>query len=563
MGEVYRATDTKLKRDVALKILPETFAQDPQRMGRFQREAEVLASLNHPNIAGIHGLEQEGSTHAIAMELVEGETLAARISKGAIPLEEALKIALQITTALEAAHEKGIIHRDLKPANVIVTPEGTAKVLDFGLAKAMEPASSSEADLSQSPTLTMQATQAGIIMGTAAYMSPEQAKGLIADQRSDIWSFGAVVFEMLSGNKPFIGDDITEVLASVVKVEVDWDDLPSGAPATVQRWLRRCLTADPKQRWEAISDIRISIEEYFDDPDADSAASVQASVPSWSLPLSWITAVGVLVLAVLATWYLKPVPEPPLFKTTMIGDQLQQSPAPPVISPDGNVILYRVGDSLSIRYFNRFDSNPLADSDNVRYPFFSPDSQYIAYSQDDKLWKVNTSTPAPNPRSVTHLVALAGEPGGQTAPLFLETSKADCTRSPIRAVTLNSSSNATREKLGSLAPTSCQRRRESSLAPPDPFRTPSTCWSTATEPLSFLRKMRSSKDPSILFPGILSTGELAPTQACSQSLFLSLLLRSAALLFSSTAMAVGPPCLKVKDSFTGGAPPETSTSWFR
>ncbi len=205
MGEVYRATDTKLKREVALKILPESFAQDPQRMGRFQREAEVLASLNHPNIAGIHGLEQEGDTHAIAMELVEGETLAARISKGAIPLEEALQIALQIAEALEAAHEKGIIHRDLKPANVIVTPEGTAKVLDFGLAKAMDPEPASEVELTQSPTLTMQATQAGIIMGTAAYMSPEQAKGLIADQRSDIWSFGPSSSKCSRGSSPLPG----------------------------------------------------------------------------------------------------------------------------------------------------------------------------------------------------------------------------------------------------------------------------------------------------------------------------------------------------------------------
>ena len=312
MGEVYRATDTKLKREVALKVLPESFTQDPQRMARFTREAQVLASLNHPNIAGVYGLEQDGSTHAIAMELVEGETLAARISKGPIPLEEALQFALQIAEALEAAHEKGIIHRDLKPANVIVTPEGTAKVLDFGLAKAMEPASSSEADLSQSPTLTMQATQAGITMGTAACMSPEQAKGIVADQRSDIWSFGAVVFEMLSGTKPFVGDDITEVLASVVKVDVNWDDLPSEVPTTMQRWLQRCLRADPKQRYQAITDIRINIEDQLPSPEADSRPTPLPSTPTalWRSPAVWATVIAVAVLAVVGTWFLKPLPEP-------------------------------------------------------------------------------------------------------------------------------------------------------------------------------------------------------------------------------------------------------------
>ena len=395
MGEVYRATDTKLKRDVALKVLPESFTQDPQRMARFTREAQVLASLNHPNIGAIHGLEEEDGVRALVLELIEGEELLERIAKGPIPLEESLQIALQIAEALEAAHEKGIIHRDLKPANVKVTPEGQVKVLDFGLAKAIEEAPENSPEMTHSPTLTMQATQAGIIMGTAAYMSPEQAKGLMADQRSDIWSFGAVVFEMLAGQQPFAGDDITEVLASVVKVDVDWDALPSEVPTPVLRWLRRCLRADPKQRYHSIADIRLDIQDYLENPEADSTASLQASVPSWSLPLTWLTAVGVLILAVLATWFLKPtpeIPEVPLTRTAITAEQLQEGPIRPVISPDGNKLIYGAAGQLRLRHLDRFEADPLPDSDGSGWPYFSPDSAFMAYSQDDKLWKVNLST---------------------------------------------------------------------------------------------------------------------------------------------------------------------------
>ena len=237
MGEVFRATDTKLKRDVALKVLPESFTQDSQRVARFRREAELLASLNHSNIGAIYGLEESADSQVLVLELIEGDTLEDCIAQGPIPLEEALKIALQIAEALEAAHEKGVIHRDLKPANIKITPEGKVKILDFGLAKAMEEEPAAPPELSQSHTLTLQATQAGFILGTAAYMSPEQAKGLAADHRADIWSFGAVVFEMLAGRQPFVGDDITEVLASVVKVYLDWDSLPPDVPPRVRRWL--------------------------------------------------------------------------------------------------------------------------------------------------------------------------------------------------------------------------------------------------------------------------------------------------------------------------------------
>src|SRR3970282_2278407 len=250
MGVVYRATDSKLGRDVALKVLPEAFAQDAQRMQRFQREAQVLASLNHPNIATIHGLEEAAARRALVMELVEGPTLADRIAQGALPLDEALPIAKQIAEALEFAHDGGIVHRDLKPANVKVRADGAVKVLDFGLARALEgdggPASG--AHMSLSPTLTQRMTGAEVILGTAAYMSPEQAKGKSADRRADIWAFGVVLFEMLTGQRLFEGETASETLASVMKDEVRWERLPAGVPARIRRLLERCLTRDPRQR---------------------------------------------------------------------------------------------------------------------------------------------------------------------------------------------------------------------------------------------------------------------------------------------------------------------------
>ena len=423
MGQVFRATDTKLKRDVALKILPESFAQDPQRMGRFQREAEVLASLNHPKIAGIYGLEQEGSTHAIAMELVEGETLAARIKKGAIPFEEALKIALQIATALEAAHEKGIIHRDLKPANVIVTPEGTAKVLDFGLAKAIEPEPSAEADLSQSPTLTMQATQAGIILGTAAYMSPEQAKGKPVDKRADTWAFGVVLFEMLTGRKVFEAEDISDTMAAVLRAEPPWENLPADTPQMAEKLLRRCISREPRRRLRDIGEARINIEDYLENPEADSPTHLPSTPTAlWRSPAVWATVIAVAMVAVLATWFLKPVPDvpkPPLIRTTITADQLQLFQAPPVLSPDGRILVYQAADILWIRYLDRFHPDPLAESENAQFPFFSPDSQFLGYGQGDKLWKVNLASAAKS--SVCDLPSFGGATWGDDGSIVFGT----------------------------------------------------------------------------------------------------------------------------------------------
>ena len=247
MGEVYRATDTKLNREVALKVLPEAFASDTQRMARLSREAQMLASLNHPNIASIYGLEEADGRQALVLELVEGETLADRIKRGAIPLEESLKLALQIAEALEVAHEKGIIHRDLKPANVKDTPEGVVKVLDFGLAKAMEE-EVVPGDISQSPTISQLATKAGMILGTAAYMSPEQARGKPVDRRTDIWAFGVVLYEMLTGKMAFQQEDISLTLASVMRDDPKWDALPGKLPSPIDSVLQRCLDRDQSHR---------------------------------------------------------------------------------------------------------------------------------------------------------------------------------------------------------------------------------------------------------------------------------------------------------------------------
>src|SRR5262245_30186271 len=252
MGEVYRARDSKLKRDVAIKALPDEFSLDHDRLARFQREAEVLASLNHSNIASIYDLQEANESRFLIMELVEGETLAERISRGPLPLEEALDIAKQVCEALEAAHEKGIIHRDLKPGNVKILPNGKVKVLDFGLAKAVDSGPANPA-LSHSPTLSMAATNAGMILGTAAYMSPEQAKGWQVDRRTDIFAFGCLFYEMLTGKPTFGGDDVTEILASVVKSEPNWSLLTSATPALIRRLLRRCLEKDRKRRLDSAS----------------------------------------------------------------------------------------------------------------------------------------------------------------------------------------------------------------------------------------------------------------------------------------------------------------------
>jgi eukaryotic-like serine/threonine-protein kinase len=261
MGEVYRGRDTKLNRDVAIKVLPESFANDVDRLARFEREAQVLASLNHPNIAHIHGLEESNGVGALVMELVEGDDLSVLIARGPMPLADALPIARQIADALEAAHDQGIIHRDLKPANIKVRADGAVKVLDFGLAKALDPAASSSAQAMNSPTLSARATQVGLIIGTAAYMAPEQARGKTVDRRADIWAFGVVLYEMLSGQRAFEGEDVSVTLASVIKEDVSWQALSGDLPEPVRRLLRRCLAKDPKRRLRDIGEARLVLED--------------------------------------------------------------------------------------------------------------------------------------------------------------------------------------------------------------------------------------------------------------------------------------------------------------
>jgi len=297
MGEVYRATDGNLKRQVAIKVLPAAVAGDADRLARFQREAEVLASLNHPNLAAIYGLEESPSAvsgqagvTALVMELVEGDDLSQRIarlrapdasaSQAGMPLDEALPIAKQIAEALEAAHEQGIIHRDLKPANIKVRADGTVKVLDFGLAKAMEPAAASSAEAMNSPTITTPAvTQAGMILGTAAYMSPEQAKGRVVDRRADVWAFGAVLFEMLTAQRAFAGDDVSDTLANVLKMDPDWERLPADLPPRVRQVLRACLQKNAKQRLGDMQDVRLALDGAFETAASQAVAQAGSRPP--------------------------------------------------------------------------------------------------------------------------------------------------------------------------------------------------------------------------------------------------------------------------------------------
>src|SRR5687767_8195178 len=313
MGKVWRAHHTGLKRDDALKVLPDAFASDPDRLARFQREAQVLASLNHPNIAHVHGLERSDGVQALVMELVEGPTLADRIAQGPIPVDEVLPIAKQIAEALEAAHDQGIVHRDLKPANIKLRPDGTVKVLDFGLAKAMEPMSAGR-DVTASPTITspVMMTGVGMLLGTAAYMSPEQARGKPVDKRTDIWAFGAVLYEMLTGRRAFGGDEVSDVLASVLAREPDWTLLPRGLSPVLGNYLKRCLQKDRKQRVGDAQSLRLALEGAFDIAAAQAVQSPVLAPLAWrrGLPVTLAAVVAVLVTG-LAAWSVWPTVEPP------------------------------------------------------------------------------------------------------------------------------------------------------------------------------------------------------------------------------------------------------------
>jgi serine/threonine protein kinase/Tol biopolymer transport system component len=408
MGEVYRATDQKLGRDVAIKVLPEEFATDTDRVARFQREAKVLASLNHPNIAAIHGLEGFESTGFLVLELVEGPTLADRIKAGPIPVEESLKLALQIAEGLEAAHEKGVIHRDLKPSNIKVTPEGKVKILDFGLAKAYagEP---EEPSLSASPTLSNLATQQGVILGTAAYMSPEQARGKNVDRRADIWAFGCLLYEMLTGEAAFQGEDVTEILASVVKGGANLDLLPANIHPRVREIITRCLQKDLKKRYSGITDARYEIEQALADP---RGVLVQPVTPAkyrrqLRVGIAWIAAAVVLSLIIggVAVWKLKPSEPRPIGRFFHELSEGQRFAEPTqerafALSPDGTQLVYATTEGIYLRSMAELDARLISGTkENPGKPFFSPDGKWIGYVSgvDGKLKKISINGGAPIP----------------------------------------------------------------------------------------------------------------------------------------------------------------------
>ena len=400
MGEVYKAHDTKLGRDVAIKILPEAFAHDAERLARFQREAKMLAALNHPNIATIYGLEQSNSTHFLIMELVSGETLAERIKReGTLPIEEALKIAVQIAEALEAAHEKGIIHRDLKPANVKVTPEGKVKVLDFGLAKAFA-GDGVGSDPSDSPTLSRAATMQGVLLGTAAYMSPEQARSKAVDKRTDIWAFGCVLYEMLTGKQAFQGEDVTEILAAVVMKEPAFDALPARIPPAIRTLLIRCLRKDRRQRLPDAGAVRIEIEEALTAPRESGAAPAPSALHS---KLPWVVAGVFAIAAVVVGTFLwrssRPAELKPLVRLDVdLGSDVSLgSPrgADTILSPDGTRMVYVSQGKLFTRKLDQPKATELAGTEGAFAPFFSPDGQWVAFFAGTKLKKLSVEGGAP------------------------------------------------------------------------------------------------------------------------------------------------------------------------
>ena len=385
MGAVYRATDTKLNRDVAIKVLPEAFAEDAMRMQRFEREAQFLASLSHPNIAAIYGIEQG----AIIMELVEGPTLEEHIARGAMAPAEALPLAAQIADALEAAHEKGVVHRDLKPANIKLTAEGRVKVLDFGLAKALtdEPAAANPAN---SPTLTMRATMAGAIMGTAAYMSPEQAAGKPVDKRADIWSFGVVLWEMLTGGRLFDAETVSHTLADVLRAPLNFNSLPSDLPSSVRTLIERCLDRNPHTRLRDIGEARVLLS----DPPPPETPRETAVLPvtarqQWA---PWAVA-GLCALGAFAAWFPRPsVPLAVSRSTLVLSPAVGPSqPSSIALSPDGARLAYvsPPPQKLYVRSIDSFDAVPLPGTDGASSPFFSPDGQWIGFFAQNRLFKVS------------------------------------------------------------------------------------------------------------------------------------------------------------------------------
>jgi serine/threonine protein kinase/Tol biopolymer transport system component len=404
MGVVYRARDTRLNRDIALKVLPDGFATDTDRLARFRREAQLLASLNHQNIAAIHGLEEDA---ALVLELIEGPTLADRLVSGALPIDEALQIARQVAQALEAAHERGIVHRDLKPANIKVRDDGTVKVLDFGLARAFEGDPAQISGVSLSPTLTSPAmTGAGVILGTAAYMAPEQARGKVVDKRADIWAFGVVLFEMLAGRRLFASDDVSDTLAFVLTKDPDWTALPPSTPPALRRLLRRCLEKDRSRRLADVADARLDIEDALHDLASGSTMPAQVVEPDrqamWRRALPW-TVAGTAVVALTATlvlwspWRDALLPAVVRVQIDLGANAVLSALSPPIaLSPDGTTLavvarplnILSTQNQLYVRRLDRLDSQPLSGTEGAAAPFFSPDGEWVAFFADGSLKKV-------------------------------------------------------------------------------------------------------------------------------------------------------------------------------
>ena len=389
-GEVYRAHDAKLKRDVALKVLPEAFTNDAQRMARFEREAQLLASLNHPNIAAIYGLEQSDNLRFLVLELVPGETLAERLRRGPLPVSEALELAGQIADAVAAAHDNGIIHRDLKPANIKITPDGQIKVLDFGLARVAEAEPDAVGEgVSDSPTLSAHATRVGVILGTAAYMSPEQARGRTVDKRTDIFSFGAVLYEMLTGRQLFKGEDVADTIASVMRSDPDFRALPTELHPRVRELLSRCLEKDPKKRRRDIGDLRADLERPIE---PRSVETHERRRPAWLAVVATVLLMGATAMV---TWNLKPERPRRIQRFEIVlpeGDSFSGAGRHIVaLSPQGTHLVYAATEQLHLRALDQAEAVPIRGTERGREPFFSPDGQWIGFWADGYLKKVALS----------------------------------------------------------------------------------------------------------------------------------------------------------------------------
>ena len=478
MGEVYRAEDTKLGREVAIKVLPEAVANDPERLARFEREARMLAALDHSNIAAIYGLQEAEGRKLLIMQLAPGETLAERIDRGPISGEEALPIALQIAKALEAAHEKGIIHRDLKPANVKVTPEGQVKVLDFGLAKALEPEQTSggEALLTQSPTLTAQMTQAGVILGTAAYMSPEQVRGHPVDKRADIWAFGCLLFEMLTGESAFGGSETTEILASVLRDDPEMGHLPASLPPRARRIIERCLRKDPLRRLRDIGDARNELLEAAEEPEKVVPGKERSR---WSL-VPWLLCVALGALAaVLFLQGRETSSEAPPVRRFALDLPWQVMPNwfdfEIVISPKGDSIAYNGRDrnrvDAYVRALDSLEARPLADARGLWEMFFSPDGQWLGLFDGKKIVKVSTHGGPPLEMARFENKRVRGMAWGEDGDLLAGT-ESGLWRIPVAGGPPENLTQPSKEGLGHYTPSFL----------PDGWHALFTLWSADTDP---------------------------------------------------------------------------------